>query len=257
MQPVDLKDYLRKNKLHWDTVAVKNWPSKKAELPDIIRDSDSYLKRVEPYLFPYLKDIKGKRVIVLQFGDAHVMLACALKGADVTGVDFSGAQVRLARKAAKFCGVDVKIVEADCQNLPESIPTSYFDLAIAECGVFIWIADLDAWMSNTHRALKRGGTLLAQDFHTISLVAKDWRAKLKDGIVAFKKSYLDQSPTVHHLEDDLPPTIEFTWKVSDVINAAVDAGFRIDHLEEFYDRPEEGLNLIPNKYLLVATKQKL
>lgn len=144
MQPVDLKDYIRINKLHWDTVAIKKWAEKKAELPNIVRDSDSYLERVEPHMFPYLKDIKGKRLIVLQFGDAHVMLACALKGAETTGVDFSSEQVRLAKEAAKFCGVNVNLVEADCQNLPKSIPNSYFDLAIAECGIFIWIADLDA-----------------------------------------------------------------------------------------------------------------
>jgi len=255
MRHVDTKDHIQINKLHWDAIAIQNWPSKKAELPDIVRDPDSYLKRVEPRMFPYLRDIKGKRVIVLQFGDAHVMLACALKGAEVTGVDFSSEQVRFAREAAKFCGVDANLVEADCQNLPESIPNSYFDFAVAECGIFIWIANLDAWMRNAHHVLKRGGKLIAQDFHPISCVAKDFRAKIEDGIVAFRKSYLDQSPEVHQPEDDRPPAVEFTWKISDVINAAVDAGFQIDHLEEFYDRPEESLNLIPNKYLLIATKK--
>ena len=96
MQHVDLKDYLRINKRHWDALAVKNWPEKKAELEDIVRDPDSYLEQVEPQMFPYLKNIKGKRVIVLQFGDAHVMLACAKMGAKVTGVDLSSEQVRLA-----------------------------------------------------------------------------------------------------------------------------------------------------------------
>jgi ubiquinone/menaquinone biosynthesis C-methylase UbiE len=255
MQPVDLRDYIRMNKRHWDAIATKNWAKKRAELPDIVRDPDSYLKRIEPYLHPYLEDVKGKRVIVLQFGDAHVMMACALKGAEVTGVDLSSEQVRLAGKAAEICGVDVKLVEADCQNLPDSIPSSYFDYAVAECGIFIWIADLHAWMRNANRVLKRGGRLLAQDFHPISLVAKDWRAKIEDGIVAFRKSYLDQSPETYHREDNTPPAVEFTWKISDVINAAIDAGFQIDRLEEFYDRPEESLNLIPNVYLLAATKK--
>ena len=255
MRPIDLKDHIRINKLHWDAVAIKNWPSKEAELPDIVRDPDSFLERVEPHLFPYLKDIHGKRVIVLQFGDGHVMLACALKGAEVTGVDLSTEQVRLARKAAKLCGADVKLVEADCQNLPDSISGSYFDLAVAECGIFIWIENLDAWMRNAYRVLVKGGKLLAQDFHPISFVAMDWRAKIEDGIVAFRKSYLDQSPEVYQPEEGMPLAVEFTWKISDVVDAAIDAEFRIDHLEEFYDRPEESLNLIPNKYLLVATKQ--
>lgn len=48
---------------------------------------------------------------------------------------------------------------------------------------------------------------------------------------------------------------QFTWKISEVINTAVKAGFKIDYLEEFYERPEESLNLIPNKYLLATTKK--
>lgn len=254
-QSLDSKDYLRMNKVHWNAIATKNWPEKKAELHDIVRDPALYLERMEPQMFPYLKNIEGKRVIVLQFGDAHVMLACAKIGAEVTGVDLSSEQIRLARKGAKFCRVNVKLVEADCQDLPDSIPNSNFDFAIAECGIFIWIANLEAWMRNAHRVLKRGGKLLAQDFHPISFVAKDWRAKTEDGKVAFRKSYLDQNPEIYQPEDNLPPAVEFTWKISDVVNAAVYAGFCIDHLEEFYDRPEEELNLIPNKYLLVATKR--
>ncbi len=255
MQPVDFKDYIRINKIHWDAVAAKNWADKKAKLPDIVQDPDSYLERVEPKMFPYLRNLKGKRIIVLQFGDAHVMLACALKEAEVTGVDLSSEHIQLARESAKFCGTNVKLIRTDCQNLPQNVPASYFDLAVAECGIFIWIANLDAWMRNAHRVLKRGGRLVVQDFHPISFVAKDWHAKLKDGFVAFRKSYLDQSPEVHQSGDNMPPAIEFTWKISDVINAAINAGFRVDHLEEFYDRPEESLNLIPNKYLLVATKK--
>jgi len=248
------EDHIRINRKHWDAVAVKNWPSKKAVLPEIARDPDSFLKRVEPHLFPRLKEIKGSRVIVLQFGDAHVMRACAMKGAEVTGVDFSSEQVRLAREAAEFCRVNLKLVKADCQNLPESIPESYFDLAVGECGIFAWIADLDSWMRNSHRALKSGAKLIVQDFHPISVAAKDFRAKVEDGIVAFRKSYLDQSAEVRHSEPDLPPAVEFTWKISDIINASIRAGFQIDHLEEFYDGPGESLSLIPNYFFLIATK---
>ena len=255
MRRVNLEDHIRINRKHWDAVAVKNWPSKKAVLPEIVRDPDAFLERVEPHLFPYLKEIKGSRVIVLQFGDAHVMLACAMKGAEITGVDYSSEQVRLAREAAELCEVNLKLVEADCQNLPESIPESHFDLAVAECGIFLWIADLDTWMRNAYRVLKRGGKLIAQDFHPISLAAKDFRVKIEDGIVAFRKSYLDQSAEVRHSEPDLPPAVEFNWKISDVVNASIRAGFQIDHLEEFYDGPGESLNLIPNYYLLIATKK--
>lgn len=255
MRGLKLEDHIRINKEHWDAVAVKNWASKKALLPEIVRDPDAFLERVEPHLFPHIKEIKGSRVIVLQFGDAHVMLACAMKGAEVTGVDFSAEQVRLAGEAAEFCGVNLRLVEADCQSLPESVPESYFDLAVAECGIFVWIADLDAWMRNAYHVLRKGGRLIVQDFHPISLAAKDFHAKVENGIVAFRRSCLDQTAEVRHSEQALPPAVEFTWKISDIINASISAGFQIDYLKEFYDGLGESLNLIPNYYLLIASRK--
>ncbi len=105
-------------------------------------------------------------------------------------------------------------------------------------------------MRNAYDVLKRGGKLLAQDFHPLYHCIKK-----EGGVITIKRSYFDQSPEVYYPKEKVPYGITFTWKISDVINAAIDAGFQIDHLEEFYDGPKEGLNLIPSKYLLVATKQ--
>ena len=251
MQSDSSGDRIRMNKQHWNAIAVKNWPDKKADLPNIVRDPDSYLERVEPHIFPYLKNIKGKRLIVLQFGDAHVLLACAKKGAVVTGVDFSSEQVRLAREAAAFCGVDVKLIEADCQNLPKNIPNNHFDLAVAECGVFIWIESLDAWMKNAYRVLKSGGKLIVSDFHPLSIITKE-----TDGAVTFRKSYFDQRPEVYQPEENAPPSVEFLWKLSDVINAAIQTGFHIDRVEEYYaEQKAKEVPLIPTDFLIVATKR--
>jgi len=242
------------NKRHWDTVAGQDWSAKRDEYTSIARDPDLYLREHEFMLYPYLEGVCGSRVIVLQFGSAHVLLACALKGARVTGVDISSTNVRLARKALRLCHATARLVEADCQNLPPSIPRSYYDFAVAECGVLIWISDLGAWMRNAHAVLRDEGVLLVQDFHPVSCIARDFRVKAGgDRTVILERSYLDQSPK--YLEPEgRPPCVNFTWRLSDVLNAAIDAGFAVRRLEEFYDRPDEESNLIPNKYLLVASK---
>jgi ubiquinone/menaquinone biosynthesis C-methylase UbiE len=229
MQSDSYYNYIRMNEKHWDAIAARDW-AKKADLRKQIRDGAPYLEIMEPKLAPYLSDIRGKKVIVLQFGDALVLLACAKKGAIVTGVDLSGEQVRLAREAASYCGVDVNLIEADCQNLPDSVPDSYFDFAVAECGILIWIENLYAWMRNAYRVLRSGGKLIISDFHPLSIIAKE-----TDGAVTFRKSYFDQRPEVYQPEENVPPAVEFLWKLSDIINAAVRAGFQIDRLEEYYD----------------------
>jgi len=240
------------NKRHWDATAIRDW-ERRADLLKQIKDGAPYLEITEPKIAPYLRDVSGKKIIVLQFGDGLVLLACAKKGALVTGVDFSSEQVRLARKAAKYCGVNVKLVKADCQNLPKSIPNSYLDLAVAECGIFIWIENLDAWMKNAHRVLKSSGKLVVSDFHPISICATGWR---EGEAVTFTRSYFDQQPQVCR-EENAPPSIEFMWKLSDVINAAIDAGFQIDHVEEYYikEKIKKVPPFIPTDFLLVATKR--
>jgi len=249
VQSKSCKNYIQKNKQHWDVIARSDWP-KKAELRKKIRDGFPYLEKMEPKLAPYLSDIDGKKIIVLQFGDGLVLLACAKKGAIVTGVDLSGEQVRFVKKAAAYCDVNVELVEADCQKLPKSIPNNYFDLAIAECGIFIWISNIEAWMKNAYRVLKTGGRVIVSDFHPLFMIAEE-----KEGAITFTKSYFDQQPKVYQPEKNAPPAVEFLWKLSDIINAAVEAGFRINRVEEFYvEKSDEKIPLIPTDFLLVATK---
>ena len=241
--------YLRINKRHWDAMAIRDL-AKKADLRKQIRDGVPYLEMMEPKIAPYLRNISGKKIIVLQFGDGLLMLACAKKGAIVTGVDLSSEQVRLAREAAAYCDVDVKLVEADCQNLPASVPNDHFDLAVAECGIFIWIGNLEAWMKNAYRVLKWSGKLVVSDFHPFSIITEE-----KNGKICFKKSYFDRQPEICQPEENAPPGVEFLWKLSDVINAAIRAEFRIDCVDEYYvEHESKPVSLLPTDFLLVATK---
>jgi SAM-dependent methyltransferase len=243
------KDYLLINKWHWDAIAEGDRANKEDMLRQI-RDGASYLEKWEPKISPYLKHIRGKKIIVPQFGDGLVMLACAKKGAIVTGVDLSSQQIRLAKEAAVYCGVDVMLAEADWQNLPESIPDNYSDLAVTECGIFIWIADLDAWMRNAYKVLKKDGKLVVSDFHPLLMITDE-----TDGRVTFRRNYFDQHPDVSKQEGETPPSVEFRWKFSDIINAAIQAGFRIDCVEEYYvEREDKRVPLLPTDFLLVATK---
>jgi len=148
------EDYVQVNKRHWNELAKRN-QAKRTDMLKEIGDGTSYVEKWEPKLSPYLKRIKGKKIIVPQFGDGMLLLACAKKGAVVTGVDLSSGQVRLAREAATQSGLNVKLVEADWQNLPKTIPANHFDLAVTECGIFIWIKNLCAWMQKRIQSIKK------------------------------------------------------------------------------------------------------
>ena len=40
------KEIISINKRHWDAIAVTNWPKKKVELPNIVKDPNSFLEKV-------------------------------------------------------------------------------------------------------------------------------------------------------------------------------------------------------------------
>lgn len=228
MLPKRFKNYKLINKRHWNAIAQRERANKMEMFRLIKDDVSSYLEKWEPKLAPYLKHVKGKRIIVPQFGDGLLMLACAKKGANVTGVDFSCEQIRLVREAAEYCGVKVNFVEADWQNLPKVIPRNYFDFVVTECGIFIWISDLDVWMKNAFRVFKKYGKLIVSDFHPLSLITDE-----KNGRITFKRSYFDQSPETCEHEGNIPPLVE-----------------------EYYVKQEcKRLPLLPTDFLLVATKR--
>lgn len=80
--------------------------------------------------------------------------------------------------------------------------------------------------------------------------------KVINGAVTFRKSYFDQRPEIYQPEENIPPAVEFLWKLSDIINAAVGARFQIDRVEEYYaEYKVKDVPLIPTDFLLVATKK--
>ncbi len=235
-----------RNRRYWDSVAQRNWEEKAAPRGKI-RDGFPYLEESEPKIAPYLEHIKGKRIIVLQFGDGLVMLSCAKKGALVTGVDFSREQIRLAKISARECGVNLHLIEADCQDLPSTIPDSHFHIAVAEDGIFSWIEDLDSWMHGVHRVLKAKGRLVVSDHHPMTSCLQ-----VEKGRPRLTASYMGRNPRILRAQDGTPSSVVFLWKLSDIVNAALKAGFAIEHMEEFLPPGVE--YPIPRYLLLVARK---
>lgn len=244
-------DYIKVNKKHWNS-AYQRYNPERTKYLKLIKAGYHYLEKAEPKIEPYLRNIKGKKIIIPQFGDGLVLLACAKKGALVTGVDISSEQIRLAKEGARHCGVDVVLIASDWQRLPKTVPDNSFDIAVTECGIFIWIRSLDAWMKNAYRVLRKGGRLIVSDFHPLSMCTE---TRQNGESVIFTRSYFDQQPQIRHKEG-VPPSIEFMWKLSDIINAAIDAGFCIDHVEEYCaEEKARRIPTIPTDFLLVATRR--
>jgi SAM-dependent methyltransferase len=151
-----LADYLAANRESWtkanaeytDSRAREAWASEEITW-GMFGPSDSELG--------VLGDVSGKDVIELGCGTAYFGAWLARRGARVTGVDLTPAQLETARRMVQETGIELELIEANAEDVP--LPDASFDLALSEYGASIW-CDPYKWIPEAARLLRPGGELV-------------------------------------------------------------------------------------------------
>ena len=104
-----------------------------------------------------LDDMAGKDVIELGCGTAYFGAWLAKRGARVTGVDITPAQLETARRCSAETGIEMELIEANAEDVP--LPDASIDLAISEYGASIW-CDPYKWIPEAARLLRPAGELV-------------------------------------------------------------------------------------------------
>ena len=112
-----------------------------------------------------LGDVDGLDVVELGCGTAYVSAWLTRRGARVTAVDLSEAQLGTARRCQREQGPSFPLVQADGENVP--LVGGAFDLVLSEHGVGAW-CDPERWVAEAARLLRPGGRLV---FLTNSLLS--------------------------------------------------------------------------------------
>jgi SAM-dependent methyltransferase len=104
-----------------------------------------------------LPDVAGRDVIELGCGTAYISAWLTRRGARVTGIDSSSAQLETARALQEEFGLSFPLIHGDAEHVP--LPDAGFDLAISEYGASIW-SDPYRWIPEAARLLRPGGDLI-------------------------------------------------------------------------------------------------
>ena len=177
----------------------------------------------------YMPDLRGKKICVPSSGDNHAVFSFVMQGAQVTSCDIAENQLANAQRIAEQYGWDksIEFVCADTMKL-DGIADNAYDFVYTSNGVHVWIDDLPGMYRHIHRILKPGGVYIMFDIHPFQ--------RPFDDDLNVIKSYETTGPFESENE------ITFGWRVMDIMNAMLDAGLAVKHIEEMeaekdYDEP--------------------
>lgn len=237
-------DYFEMNRLAWDQRARVHVESSFYDVPGFLGGKSS-LREIE---LAELTEVKGKRLLHLQCHFGLDTLSWARLGARCTGVDISPVAIEQARRLASQAKLEAQFVCSDVYGFRPERPAAY-DIVFTSYGAVCWLPDLDRWAGVIASNLAAGGTFYMVEFHPIyDLIA---------GYSYFNRETPDVDESGTYTEngaDAMAKMAVWTHPMSDVVNALLGAGIRIERLNEFpfspYDCFEGLVEREPGRFYL-------
>jgi SAM-dependent methyltransferase len=227
----------RLNRAYWDALAAVHGADEVYDDEALVAGADTIDELAAAGVREAVGAVAGLDVVHVQCHIGHDTISLARRGGRVTGVDFSPVSLARARDLARRAAVDVDFVEADSTALPVELHNR-FDLAYATMGVICWIADLEAWMRSVTAVLRPSGRLLLVDIHPLSqMFASSSPLSIDfpyadDGGRHFDEDGSYAAPDARLASTE---TIQYAHSLGELVNAAVQAGLRVERLEEHLD----------------------
>jgi SAM-dependent methyltransferase len=233
----DARAARRLNRAHWDALAGLHGQDAWYDQEALLAGADTLGEHEAAAIREAVGAVAELDVVHLHCHVGFDTISLARRGARATGVDFSRVAVERARELARRCGVEAEFVEADATDLPHALH-GRFHLAHASVGITSWIDDIAAWMRSAHAVLRPGGRLLLLDLHPLYLMLETLDPLVldfpyaDDGGRAFDEdgSYADPTLRIGATE-----TVQYAHSLGEIVTAAVDAGLRIERLDEHLD----------------------
>lgn len=228
-----MDDYLQANQRRWDRLAGAHVHSPFYDLEGFKAGKES-LRAIE---VAELGDVTGKTMLHLQCHFGLDTLAWARRGAMVTGADFSGEAIALAKALSEELQIPAQFYQSDISSLPDVL-VSEFDIVFTSYGVLHGLPELERWAEVIAHFLKPNGTFYIVEDHPFFRV---FRAG-PDGELRPERSYF-HSQVPQRIEADGSYAADetgelelyYVWdhSLGDVINSLVAAGLTVEFLHEF------------------------
>lgn len=225
--------YFEANKELWNQRTVVHKDSSFYNLAGF-KNGETVLTPIE---LKELGDVSGKTMLHLQCHFGMDSLDWARRGALVTGVDISDNAIQEATQLNKELGLNARFV---CCNVYDTSlhVKELFDIVFTSYGTIGWLPDLQPWANMIAERLKPGGVFYMADFHPVLWMFDDdfthiqYSYENKEVIVTESEgTYTDRNADIK--------AKEYGWNhsISDLLNALIQAGLKINSFNEFMFSP--------------------
>ena len=232
-------DWREANRANWDERVALHLRAHSYDL-SALRAGRGALTPIEE---AELSSVDGLRVLHLQCHFGRDSLTLAQRGAHVTGLDFSGEAIKLARALAAELRLSdrARFVCADLYTAPDAIAeAAAFDRVFVAWGALNWLPDIAGWANVVSHFLKPGGALYLAEFHPIGSVFGA-EPTSKGGVLNWSRPYfghetmIDTAPQTYtgdasRLQSG--PTYEWLHPLGEIITALLAAGLQLKWLHE-------------------------
>ena len=228
----------RANRANWDERVALHIAAPEYDLSDL-RAGTARMNQIEE---AELGPVDGLRVLHLQCHFGRDSLILARRGAEVTGIDFSGEAIRAARRIAGELGLAdrARFVESDLYFVPEALPEpGGFDLVYVTWGAINWLPDIARWARVVAHFLRPGGALYLADQHPTAYVFDDATAgpDSRPGLFwpYFAREPLIESAPVDYVGERRRlsgPDYSFAHPLGEIVTALIEAGMALRWLRE-------------------------
>lgn len=215
------KEYVLRNRNAWDVMSRDYVDSGRRYWQEEPTWGIWHIPETKIHLLP---DVDGRDIIELGCGTGYVSAWLTRRGARVTGVDNSPAQLKTAHLLQKEFGLFFPLINCDASRVP--LPDASFDLAISEYGASIWCDPYD-WIPEAARLLRPGGQLIFLVNGTILMLCASDRDNVPTGDRLLRDYF-----TMHQFEFTDSAMVEFHLGYGDWIRLLRANGFEIENLVE-------------------------
>jgi len=259
-------DYCQLNRKAWNAAIPQHKKAMDDKWDRIFSDPDLiFQKSVELEELQRI-GVKGINIAHLSCNNGVELMSLKRMGAGrCVGFDISDTAVEEAKIRSDKFNIDCEFIRINVLDIPESYYNS-FDLVYITVGALVWIPDLSAYFRKASKLLNKGGKLFIYEHHPFASIFTFDETKdpltvadhyFKEGV----EKWTDGLDYYAGSDYDSPPTYEFPYTVSKLINSILSNGFELELFEEYhkdigacFKRLEMSGKKLPLSYILVAGK---